>query len=154
MRITNAANKFEKFNFCDFESFNEDALPDSPLIPCNFLPEEFIVCDPPLDLAGNETAKEILGYGCLKFGGVNSQDVELTALKCQALPCIECQGPRTFLRQGFPCLRYNGHYFLSALLYSIFLGFFAVDRFYLGYAGIGVGKLMTLEDGSSWMPYY
>lgn len=67
------------------------------------------------------------------------------------------------------------HYFLTALLYSIFLGVLAVDRFYLGYSAIAVGKLMTLgglgiwwivdiflllngnlmpADESQWQPYF
>ena len=29
-------------------------------------PEEFMKCDFPLDLKGNSSAKEELGYGCLK----------------------------------------------------------------------------------------
>uniref|UniRef100_A0A915D7E6 TM2 domain-containing protein n=1 Tax=Ditylenchus dipsaci TaxID=166011 RepID=A0A915D7E6_9BILA len=43
-----------------------------------------------------------------------------------------------------PCLKFTKHYFLTTLLYSIFLGMLAVDRFYLGYSAIAVGKLMTL----------
>ena len=31
----------------------------------------------------------------------------------RVLDCIECSGPRTFLRAGFPCVRYTNHYFLT-----------------------------------------
>lgn len=38
------------------------------------------------------------------------------------------------------------HYFSTGLLYSrIFLGLFAVNRYYLGYFIIAIEKLMTLE---------
>jgi TM2 domain-containing membrane protein YozV len=76
---------------------------------------------------------------------------------------------------SFIFFRYNGHYFLTTLLYSLLLGFLGVDRFCLGWTGIGVGKLLTLgglgvwwivdimlliagvlkpEDESNWVPYY
>lgn len=38
----------------------------SPLIDCAYLPREFIECAEPFDHAGNQTARDKLGYGCLK----------------------------------------------------------------------------------------
>ena len=41
----------------------------------------------------------------------------------RVLDCIECGGPRVFLREGVPCVKHTAHYFVTTLLYSILLGF-------------------------------
>lgn len=145
-----------------------------PKVLCSMLPEDFLECNKPIDHKNNRTARDEKGYGCLKFGGQNYEDVEHTKVQCTVFQDIDCHGPRTFLRDGVPCIRYSEHYFLTTLLYSLLLGFLGMDRFCLGQTGTAVGKLLTLggvgvwwmvdiillltnrltpEDGSNWNPF-
>lgn len=122
----------KKFNFTSYPIYPAHNFnPLSPLVKCSFLPAEFIECHPLLDHKGNKTAKDLVGHGCVKYGGSYHEDVEHSRALCEALPDIECYGERTFWRDGFPCVKHSDHLFVTTLIYSIFLGFLGMDRFCL-----------------------
>ncbi|XP_042276122.1 TM2 domain-containing protein 2 isoform X1 [Thunnus maccoyii] len=78
--------------------------PPSPVVLCSYLPEEFIYCQDPVDHAGNYSAYQEMGHGCVVWGGQTEREVNHTEVMCTALDDIECAGPRDFLRGDVPCI--------------------------------------------------
>lgn len=58
-----------------------------------------------------------------QFGNYKYEHVEKAKVQCEVLEGIECFGPRSFNKDGFPCVKYTGQYFVTTLMYSILLGF-------------------------------
>ncbi|KAF7265358.1 hypothetical protein GWI33_021206 [Rhynchophorus ferrugineus] len=94
---------------------------------------QYLCPDPTYELIDSKTQQI---KGCTKENKAKIRCIAVDGLKCS-----ETQN-RTFTKK-VPCKWTNGYHFDTALLLSIFLGMFGIDRFYLGYPAIGVAKFCT-----------
>ncbi|XP_055956498.1 TM2 domain-containing protein CG10795 [Patella vulgata] len=110
---------------------------DEPEIDCKDLLMGQYICDDPVIDTETQQARNC------------SQETRTVQVACRPAPKIICSGQiHDGITIGFyknvPCKWVNGASFETALLLSVFLGMFGIDRFYLGYPAIGLVKFGTL----------
>ena len=63
-------------------------------------------------------------------------------VNCTIKDMVDCTGPRHFTKTQ-SCIYTNGISYEKALTLSVLLGYFGIDRFYLGYYATGILKLVS-----------
>ncbi|KAK6020585.1 hypothetical protein OSTOST_13757, partial [Ostertagia ostertagi] len=86
LTVSKAALDRERLSVDSCAQEMDDPYPMGPLVPCSFLPDEFIECNMPelLPSAHNDTVDA--GY-CSRFGGQRAEDVEWTWWHAEHMPC-------------------------------------------------------------------
>ncbi|CAC5408814.1 TM2 domain-containing protein 3,TM2 domain-containing protein C41D11.9,TM2 domain-containing protein almondex [Mytilus coruscus] len=79
---------------------------------------------------------------------INGQ-IQKYIAQCTVKHNVLCLGQRTFLK-NLPCNWTSGYKWSTALILSITLGGFGVDRFYLGLWKEGIGKLFSFGGLGVW----
>ncbi len=62
---------------------------------------------------------------------------------------LDIQNKRTYSASQIPGV-FSDKEYIIALLFSIFLGYLGIDRFYMGQVGMGIGKILTLGGCGIW----